>query len=262
MESPMKVCTEGHCDKPMSAKGLCRSHYNRQYYAGTTTLAPTSIACLQCGGHVERKHNTGPAPSYCSPRCRQAKSYARHRETSAYQKQKERAKAATLASRETGNCKHCGTEWVKPRRDSTFCSTRCNTLWRDANGATCSEPGCDRGVRAKRVCSMHYKVQSRAEGRIKPDAWDERRKANYQRRRALKVATTVEEIRPLDVYERDEWTCGLCQQPVSAATLWPHPHSPSLDHVLPLSKGGTHTWDNVQLAHLRCNVSKGNRVPI
>jgi 5-methylcytosine-specific restriction endonuclease McrA len=34
---------------------------------------------------------------------------------------------------------------------------------------------------------------------------------------------------------------------------------PSLDHIVPVSLGGTHTWANVQLAHLRCNVSKGNR---
>lgn len=34
----------------------------------------------------------------------------------------------------------------------------------------------------------------------------------------------------------------------------------SIDHIRPLSKGGTHTWDNVQLAHLKCNIKKGNRV--
>jgi hypothetical protein len=28
---------------------------------------------------------------------------------------------------------------------------------------------------------------------------------------------------------------------------------PSIDHIKPKSKGGTHTWENVQLAHMRCN---------
>lgn len=36
---------------------------------------------------------------------------------------------------------------------------------------------------------------------------------------------------------------------------------PSIDHVVPLSKGGTHTWDNVHLAHKRCNMVKGNKYP-
>lgn len=33
---------------------------------------------------------------------------------------------------------------------------------------------------------------------------------------------------------------------------------PSVDHVIPISKGGTHTWDNVKLAHRRCNYIKSD----
>jgi 5-methylcytosine-specific restriction endonuclease McrA len=39
----------------------------------------------------------------------------------------------------------------------------------------------------------------------------------------------------------------------------PSPWSVSLDHIVPVSKGGTHTRDNVQAAHLRCNQAKGDR---
>ena len=34
---------------------------------------------------------------------------------------------------------------------------------------------------------------------------------------------------------------------------------PSIEHVVPISKGGTHTWDNVRLAHRICNTLKGNK---
>jgi 5-methylcytosine-specific restriction endonuclease McrA len=34
----------------------------------------------------------------------------------------------------------------------------------------------------------------------------------------------------------------------------------TLDHIIPLSKGGTHTWDNVRPAHRRCNELKGDRL--
>jgi 5-methylcytosine-specific restriction endonuclease McrA len=34
---------------------------------------------------------------------------------------------------------------------------------------------------------------------------------------------------------------------------------PSHDHVVPLTKGGSNTPDNVRLAHRGCNSSKGNR---
>lgn len=33
---------------------------------------------------------------------------------------------------------------------------------------------------------------------------------------------------------------------------------PSIDHIVPLSLGGPHTWDNIKLAHFRCNVIRGN----
>lgn len=33
---------------------------------------------------------------------------------------------------------------------------------------------------------------------------------------------------------------------------------PSVDHVIPVSLNGTHSWDNVRLAHLGCNIEKGD----
>ena len=36
---------------------------------------------------------------------------------------------------------------------------------------------------------------------------------------------------------------------------------PSIDHIIPLSKGGTHTWDNVQLVHKQCNSIKSDKTP-
>lgn len=36
--------------------------------------------------------------------------------------------------------------------------------------------------------------------------------------------------------------------------------SESVDHVFPVFRGGGHTWANVQLAHLFCNMKKGAKV--
>jgi 5-methylcytosine-specific restriction endonuclease McrA len=54
---------------------------------------------------------------------------------------------------------------------------------------------------------------------------------------------------------RDGPSCALCGNFVDISTTerrW----RPSVDHVIPLSKGGAHTLDNLQLAHYRCNSSK------
>jgi 5-methylcytosine-specific restriction endonuclease McrA len=62
------------------------------------------------------------------------------------------------------------------------------------------------------------------------------------------------------IAERDRWRCHLCRKAVSRKLRGTsRPLSPSLDHVVPLSKGGAHDPANVRLAHLRCNLSKGNR---
>lgn len=36
---------------------------------------------------------------------------------------------------------------------------------------------------------------------------------------------------------------------------------PSIDHIKPLNKGGTHTWDNIKLACFSCNAKKSDKYP-
>jgi 5-methylcytosine-specific restriction endonuclease McrA len=63
----------------------------------------------------------------------------------------------------------------------------------------------------------------------------------------------------VEVFERDAWVCGICALPVDRSEKYPEPGSPSLDHIVPLSKGGPHTRANTRLAHLYCNMVRGNR---
>lgn len=52
------------------------------------------------------------------------------------------------------------------------------------------------------------------------------------------------------VFGRDGHRCQYCSGPAE-----------SIDHVLPRSKGGGHTWENVVACCRRCNVKKGDRLP-
>ena len=61
------------------------------------------------------------------------------------------------------------------------------------------------------------------------------------------------------VFERDAGICGICFHVVDLTLRFPDPLSPTIDHIVPLSKGGVHAPENVQLAHLGCNSSKGAR---
>ncbi|MCG9893734.1 MAG: HNH endonuclease [Thermosynechococcaceae cyanobacterium MS004] len=54
-----------------------------------------------------------------------------------------------------------------------------------------------------------------------------------------------------EVLRRDNHACQYCG---SSKHL-------TLDHVIPRSKGGQHTWNNVVAACVRCNARKGDRLP-
>lgn len=56
--------------------------------------------------------------------------------------------------------------------------------------------------------------------------------------------------------------CGICGRKVDIKADPNSDTYPSIDHVFPVSKGGTHTWDNVQLAHRGCNTLKRDSVMI
>lgn len=107
---------------------------------------------------------------------------------------------------------------------------------------------------------MLWNRESRADGRQKPAPWSDRRRDAYHRRRALKKGSgSGEAVLKEEIAQRDHWRCQLCGDPVDSRLAWPHPMSASMDHVVPLTKGGAHDPANVQLAHLRCNVAKSNR---
>jgi hypothetical protein len=61
------------------------------------------------------------------------------------------------------------------------------------------------------------------------------------------------------IYRRDRGVCHLCRRRVAMTKAAPHPRSPVLDHLVPLSLGGSTTRDNLRLAHWLCNEVKSNR---
>lgn len=56
---------------------------------------------------------------------------------------------------------------------------------------------------------------------------------------------------------RDGWGCGICGEFIDENVRHPDPRSASVDHVVPLALGGLDTLENVRLAHLVCNASRG-----
>jgi 5-methylcytosine-specific restriction endonuclease McrA len=102
------------------------------------------------------------------------------------------------------------------------------------------------------------------------DWWLNRPRVTHQDRNALRRARKdpPRDLGPwwppqLRVYEMveisvliylEDGRCWLCREPVT------HDDT-SMDHVIPLSTGGDHTYNNLRLAHGRCNSKKAARHP-
>jgi len=107
------------------------------------------------------------------------------------------------------------------------------------------------------VCTIYFETKNprqRCCGKV--------HRARFQSRlRKLRQRGLETVVIPLgQVYRRDRGRCGLCGTHVNATLKYPHPGSATLDHIVPITMGGKHVSENVQLAHARCNIAKGNRL--
>lgn len=63
----------------------------------------------------------------------------------------------------------------------------------------------------------------------------------------------------LEIFQRDGWRCHLCRKLVDRTVSRNHPDGATIDHIVPLSLGGTDEPANVATAHWRCNREKRAR---
>lgn len=85
------------------------------------------------------------------------------------------------------------------------------------------------------------------------------RKATKHKRRMQMISHGYEVFDPIEIHERDMWKCQLCGCKVKQLAEYA-PHQATLDHIVPLAKGGGHTRLNVQTACHTCNSAKADRM--
>ncbi len=148
-------------------------------------------------------------------------------------------------------CKHCREPFLSERRGKKYCSDRCS-----------KEVHANKAGYRNRVCRdcskpLGYKSMKNMCADCRSASLRKAREINTHIKRAKHYGVHYEPVYRMEVFKRDNWTCGLCDEPVSQTTKYPDPRCASLDHVVPLSLRGEHTMENTQLAHLECNVRKG-----
>lgn len=215
--------------------------------------------CRGCGVEVVQGPRTRNPKKWCSGSCR-ARWYRKN--SGSYSNRLSDLASQTMrrnASLSDGQCAHCGA--VTPRtakgRPKKYCSDSCGKKFRNrgsyVSSVLCSIDGCCRPSHARGVCGSHYSAVWRSEN---PDKYT----AKNLRYRAQKKHDGAEVFSRNDVMEASDWSCGICGGAIERDCEYPNPLYGTVDHIVPLSRGGTHTIDNVQAAHHVCNSTKRDQL--
>lgn len=224
-------CGESFPKPARGWKKFCSALCRESSRWGRQVPAPGQQTCRECGVRFDDP-GSGPGRRriYCSALCR----VAFHRKANP---------PAHYPRCFVGfpECEYCGNVFVA----------------RTPKARVCKRDDCQRALAAD--YNREWYRQYRAENGVSyaHDKYPEHRAAQKYERRTKMVAVGL--VRPSDVFERDGWVCQLCLTPVDRSLMWPDPASKSLDHIVPVSMGGEHSPENVQLAHLGCNSSRSNR---
>ncbi|MET7924735.1 HNH endonuclease [Streptomyces sp. NPDC005349] len=226
---------------------------------------PASITCARCG--VEKKvGRTGPIPTYCSASCRAQLSAERAKQDGRYEAGLTRMRQLSAKRRESTArpCPYCGESMTHPRRvqcGADACKRRYYADLQAARSRAIFEATGQWPHRRYAEQQREYgrrQYQERPHWRIR---YPERAAlVDARRRMRVELASQAEPVVPADVHARDQWTCQLCGLPIDPEVAWPSPMSASVDHIVPLSRGGSHSIINVQSAHLGCNSRKGDKI--
>ena len=215
-------------------------------YVGGYQMAkkPITVRCRDCGRTFERQfhifrdvvNGTWPFGNEC-PLCRKDMVDAKERDR---QEKREKAQheARIKAERRERELANLISRQVEERLAIHVCKN-------------CGQEYCieSTGYNSERYCSE--KCMKRYVMRVKND----------RRLRRMKTRNHDTDITLEKLFRKEDGICYLCGKPCDWSDMVEGIAGgdyPSIDHVRPISKGGTHEWSNVRLAHRKCNTAKGN----
>lgn len=123
-------------------------------------------------------------------------------------------------------CKECGKEFETDHDKTLYCSSKCSNKYRRKRNTLSKD----------RRLSLNGKI-------------------DYS-------------ISLKKLYKRDKGICYICGKECNPKDIKMTEEGyyiagedyPSIDHVMPIAKGGKHTWDNIRLAHRHCNAVKNDKI--
>ena len=219
----------------------------------------TPKPCMACGETIYDDSSVSRVKLYCDDRCRQS---ARRRRLGMPEAKSSKPRFTPLSRK---RCQVCASAvYVGGNRWKRMYCNGCLSIY--------GHDGCKKAARGDLEtnclnCGVLFSrlpnsgaVTCSAECSFKLRAAS-RRKSKAYRNSRIRCKETSEKFDPFDVFERDEWHCRICgkQTPIVARGT-NQGNSPELDHIIPLSKGGTHTMSNTQCLCRKCNILKSDKL--
>jgi 5-methylcytosine-specific restriction endonuclease McrA len=250
--------------------------------SGTNYSAP---ALCHCGTEIAKRFKSGKPHKHCSPQCNwmAASRKAGHqplKRVGVHQCQHCRVEfkprcsdRTTYCSREcafaakaetpsctvwTGYCVECRTAIVA-RRSRLYCGDACAKI---AHPYASTAPE----IKVCKVCASSYappRSKTRqtdfCSAKCKLSARAAQKRIGRSKRRAIELRATIERVDPFTVFDRDGWRCQMCKVKTPKAKRGSYDNdAPELDHIIPLSKGGEHSYRNTQCSCRKCNSDKSD----
>lgn len=267
------VCSVDGCDRDVAARGWCRPHWKRWNRHGDPLAggAPRhrNRTCSVAG--CETQHD---ALGYCRSHYTRVQRYGDPLSEVPFQSRMPRDGECFMDLCEgevfaRGLCQaHYYRDWRYGDAGAGL------PIYGSFVGMGCAHEGCGKESRRRGYCHAHYlrllKGTLDVDFVACMDCGDlidlMATESHGRRRRPIHISRCDSCRRPANptttakLYARDGAACGICGVDVDMTLSHPDPHSPSVDHVIPLAAGGPNVADNCALSHLRCNIRKRARV--
>lgn len=235
------MCSIEGCGRPVRQRGWCNRHYLRWQRHGDPLAGrppwdeftvPPEKACRNCGvvKPLEQFATRSSARDGKSAWCKECfqRQYRKNVELRAEQRQAwtaanpEYFKNHYLANRERRIAQ--STAYVREHREE------------------------------RRAYEAKYRADNRDRLNEISAAYQRRTGHKYSRARsAAKRTRVIDVVDRREVYRLGDGLCGICREPVEFETF-------HVDHIIPLSRGGEHSYANTQPSHPVCNLRKGARI--
>lgn len=214
------------------------------------------ITCAHCNNQLPPSRQK---KKYCGNACKVAAWKTAHPVEHRARSARYSANAASrVCTFYAGYCVGCGVAFTA-RRKREYCSPNCHpkSVWKSIAPET----------KCCLACGAEYKPITRGGApsdycttQCRDRVATKRKRIEKSKRRALIASVRVESVDPYKVFERDRWRCQMCGIRTPVAKRGTHDDdAPELDHIIPLARGGEHSYLNTQCACRGCNGTKSDR---